>query len=75
VAGKYTSEIVSIVSAGGGVIIDGDKYTSQLVTIATAAAKSGARVIIKGSSQKYASQLVSIATAGKGRVIFDLTDE
>lgn len=72
---KMTDQIVQIVAAGGGVIVDSSKMTEQLVEIAAAAARSGALVIVKGADSKMTDQLVQIAAAGKGRVIFDLTKE
>lgn len=68
-----TEQIVQIVAAGGGVIVDGaGKMTEQLVQIASAASRSGALVIVKNANKKMTEQLVQIASAGKGRVIFDL---
>ena len=70
---KMTDQLVRIVSAGGGMIIDGDgKMTDQLVRIAEAASQSGAKIIITNVGTKITDQLVRIATAGKGNVIFDL---
>lgn len=72
---KMTDQILKIVEAGGGVIIDGDKLTDQLIKLASAGAKSNAMIIIKGSDSKLTDQLIKIAKAGKGRVIFDLTNK
>jgi aspartokinase len=72
---KMTDQIVQIVAAGGGVIVDSSKMTEQLIEIAATAARSGALVIVRGAGSKMTDQLVQIAAAGKGRVIFDLTKE
>ncbi|WP_437550998.1 hypothetical protein WME97_08435 [Sorangium sp. So ce367] len=69
---KMTDQIVRVVAAGGGVIVDADKMSDQLVAIAGAAAQSGGVVIVKGASRKTTDQLMRIANAGQGRVIFDL---
>ena len=72
---KMTDQIVRIVAAGGGVIVNGKgKMSDQLVRIASAAKSSGATVIIKNADAKMSDQLVRIASAGGGNVIFDLTD-
>jgi hypothetical protein len=71
---KLTDHIVDIVRAGGSVVIDaGGRMNDQLVTIAQAAAVSGATVTIRNAGSKVTEQLVAIAQAGKGRVVFDLT--
>ena len=71
---KMTDQIIRIVAAGGGVIVDGDgKMSDQLVRIAAAAKSSGATVIIKNADAKMSDQLVRVAAAGGGNVIFDLT--
>lgn len=70
---KMTKQILRIVAAGGGVILNAqEKTTPQLVQIASAAAGSGATVILKNADTKTTEQLVQIATAGNGRVIFEL---
>jgi ABC-type branched-subunit amino acid transport system substrate-binding protein len=73
---KTTIEIIEIVKDGGGVIIDGKSKTSiDLQQIASAAAKSGVTVIIKNGYTKTTAELIQIAKSGKGRIIFDLTNQ
>lgn len=71
---KMTDQIIQIVAAGGGVIVDASKMTDQLIQIASTASRSGSLVIVKGAGKKMTDQLIQVASAGKGRVIFDLTD-
>ena len=70
---KTTDQLLEILSAGGGIIIDASKTTEQLVRLAAAAAHAGALMIVKNAGTKTTQQLVEIAASGKGRVIFDLT--
>ena len=72
---KTIDQIVKIVAAGSGVIVDASMTTDQLVKIAAVAAKSGALVVVKGADSKLNDQLVKIAVVGHSRVIFDLTQE
>jgi hypothetical protein len=72
---KSTDQIAKIVAAGGGVVIDSSKSTDQLRSIARTAAISGAMVIIKNAGKKSTDQLCHIASDGKGKVVFDLTDD
>jgi len=70
---KTTDQLVRIVSAGGGLIIDGEsKITDQLVNIASASSQSNSKIIITNISPKTSDQLVRIESAGKGNVILDL---
>ena len=70
---KTTEQIIQIVSAGGGVIIDGSQPIDELVQIAAAASGSGATVIIKNADEKTTLRLTEIGAAGQGNVILDLT--
>jgi hypothetical protein len=70
---KSTSDLMGIVSAKGGIVIDASsKSTSDLMGIASAAASSGATVIFASVGSKSTSDLMGIASAGKGHVILDL---
>lgn len=70
---KTTNSLLKIVSAGGGLIIDGGgKTANSLVRIATAAKQSGATVIMTNLQGKTTSTLVRIASAGSGNVIFQV---
>ena len=68
---KDVNEVVQIVSAGGGVQMNGArKTTDDLVRIAAAGAKSGARIEFYGLRRRPVEDLVQIARAGKGCVMF-----
>ncbi|MFW2611430.1 hypothetical protein ACOL21_04025 [Aliarcobacter butzleri] len=72
---RTTSELISIVRAGGSLIIKGSsKTTSELISIVRSASESS-QVIIKGVNNKTTSELISISRAAEGKkVIFDLTE-
>ena len=72
---RSSDQILKIVTSGGGVIIDASgRMTDQLIRIAAAAAATGAVVIIKNTKNMMSDSMVKIATAGRGSVIFDLSD-
>jgi hypothetical protein len=64
---------MAIVSTGGGIMIDAKtKTTSDLMEIVSAAARSGATVILTGLGSKTTSDLMGIGSTGKDHVILDL---
>lgn len=68
-----TDSLVRIVSAGGGLTIDGQNMmTNSLVRIASAASRSGAKITITNVGGFMTDSLVRIASAGGGNVVFDL---
>lgn len=70
---KLTSEIISILNAGGSIKINcKSKLTSELINMATAASKNNVTLICTNAGSKLTSELISIASAGKGHVIFEL---
>ncbi len=70
---KMTEQIIQVIQAGGGVVIDAkSKMTEQLVEIASAAAQANVVVILKNSESKMTEHLVRIAQAGKGKVLFEI---
>ena len=72
---KTTSELMNIVSSGGGVIIDGKKKTtSEIMNIVSMAKSHKAQVIVKNASSKTTSELMNIAAMGPGLVTFDLSE-
>ena len=69
---KSTTDLRSIATAGGGMILDSTKYsTTDLRSIATAANGKGARITLRNANSKSTTDLRSIATAGGGVVVFD----
>ena len=70
-----TSDLRSIVSSSGGLVLDASKYTaSDLRGIAESASGNHAPIFLKNISKFTASDLRSIASSGKGTVIFDFTN-
>jgi DNA replication protein len=65
-------DVIRVASAGGGFAMEARvKQTNDLVRIASAASKSGARVIFRGLDVRPVEDLIRIASAGKGTVIFE----
>ena len=68
---KTTDELVKIVAAGGGLVVEGGRRTTdELVKIAAAARHSGAYIVFKNTAMRKTDALIKIAAAGKGKVIF-----
>jgi hypothetical protein len=66
-----TGDLVRLVAAGGGIDMDiTGRAIDDLTNIATAAARAGARVILRGTRGRDVTDLIRIATAGKGCVTF-----
>ena len=62
---------VRIVAAGGGMKLDASKLTpDELISVASAAGVSRARIAIAHSDVLSVEQLVLIAASGKGTVFF-----
>lgn len=69
-----TSDIRSIITAGGNIILDASKFTSSdLRGIATTASSQNVSLLLKNASKLTTSDLRGIATAGKHIVTFDFT--
>ena len=69
--GRKIDELVQIVVAGGGFVINaGPRRTDELVQIAVAASKKGARVTFNGLGGRQIGEIVQIAVAGKGCIVF-----
>jgi hypothetical protein len=66
-----TQDLISIVSAGGGIILDTKHKTTQdLISIAAASRNKGSKIVLTNLSIKTTQDLISIASAGNGNVIF-----
>lgn len=64
-------DLISIATAGGGLDLDvSGRASNELMSIASAASQSGARIIFRGLGGRMISELISIAAAGKGAVQF-----
>jgi len=69
------SDLKIIVSKGGGLILDSQKYpVSELKIIASKASQSRAKVILKNPHTISVSDLKIIASKSDGCVIFDFFD-
>jgi hypothetical protein len=68
---KSPNDLVRILAAGGGMMLDAGSYSpDQLVQFAAAAGGAGCTLILQNSDQKSPNDLVNIGAAGRGRVIF-----
>src|SRR5690349_4248718 len=72
ITGRTPEELWAIARAGGGLVIDADRYTpDQLRGIAHAAADGKAPLLIlENSDKKNPDDLRNIAEAGRGKVMF-----
>jgi len=69
---KTTDELIELVRAGGGLVLDaGRRSTDELVRIVTAARKSGSTIILRKVALRKNEALMRISEAGKGHVIFE----
>lgn len=68
---RQTFEAVQVAAAGGGFSMNASvKQTTDLVQIASAASRSGARITFTGLSMRPTEDMIQIAAAGKGAVVF-----
>ena len=68
---NITKVALQYLGLAGGVDMDiTGRAIDDLTTIATAAARAGARVILRGTRGRDVTDLIRIATAGKGCVTF-----
>ncbi|ESZ55604.1 hypothetical protein X728_28920 [Mesorhizobium sp. L103C120A0] len=73
---RPTSELVKIVSVGGGLVIDASlRPTLDLIQLAAAAKQSGARLFIRGMKLRQTADMMQIAAAGGGMVQFSGDDK
>lgn len=72
---EFATDLIRIAAAGGGLRIDASKYfTTDLIRIAAAASNHRSLLILDNSENIFTSDKIRIAAAGKGAVIFNLTD-
>jgi len=65
---------LALIRASGHVIVDADLPTTELVTLAGAAAQWGAALTLRNAQVRSEDELAEIATAGRGHVTFDLAE-
>lgn len=70
---KSVLDLQTIGGAGGGFILDAQRFSTLDLQTIVGAAKGP--VILKGLSGKSTLDLQVIAGSGKGRVIFDLSSD
>lgn len=71
----FTTDLIRIAAAGGGLRIDASKFiTTDLIRIAAAASNQRSILILENTGNILTSDKIRIAAAGKGSVIFNLTD-
>ncbi|UCD86972.1 MAG: hypothetical protein JSV01_04170 [Desulfobacterales bacterium] len=69
---KTTDELAKIAAAGGGLVVEaGRRTTDELIRIAAGAKHSGATVVFRNMAVRKTDALIKIAAAGKGKVIFE----
>ncbi len=69
---KSTNDLMRIVMSGGGIILGAaDRPIDDLLRIATAAAGSGAHVVIRNLEHRATEDLARIAVAGRGCVLLE----
>jgi hypothetical protein len=69
---RTTTELIRIVSAGGGLKLEaGRRTTEELVRIASAAKSGGGLLYLSGLSNRTTDELVQIVSASKGRVVIE----
>jgi hypothetical protein len=70
---KTPEQLINILRAGGGLILDAaTRLPDQLTQMAAAAAGSGATLVLRNADYRAPDDLINIAAAGRGRVIFEL---
>lgn len=68
---KSTTDLCSIMRAGGGVTVSATKSTTDLCSIARAGKDSGAKLVVTGAGSKSTTDLCSIGRANPGNVLFE----
>ena len=70
---KSTSDLLSIISLGGGIIIDAStKSTSDIISLVKHAVLSETMIILKNADKKSTNDLLSIVKLAPGKVICEL---
>ena len=70
---KDERQMIDILRARGGLIVDGSKRRpEELLDLARAAASSRATLVLRNVEERTQEQLLAIARAGKGRVLLEL---
>jgi DNA replication protein len=66
------NDLIRIAAAGGGMRIQAGAFSLEdLIRIATAASKNGARIVVVGGAHLPTEALVRIGSAGRGSVLFE----
>ncbi|WP_155826734.1 hypothetical protein [Laribacter hongkongensis] len=69
---KSVTDLRSIASSGGGMILDASKYSvTDLRSIASSASGSGAKITLRNVGAMSTTDLRAIASSGGGCVVFD----
>lgn len=66
------TDLIKIVQAGGGLIIDSKKYSATDVIKIANASNEKSPITLKNAAYFSTSDLIKIANAGKGNVFFEL---
>ncbi|HEY9642395.1 MAG TPA: hypothetical protein V6C57_18050 [Coleofasciculaceae cyanobacterium] len=68
---KTTSDLVKIIEAGGSLVIEAERSTSDLIKLAQTANRVGTRLVLRKVS-KTTLDVIMIARAGGSNVILEL---
>lgn len=69
---RTTDELIQIVAAGGGLILDAaPRPTNDLIQIASAASGNRVPLQFRGMDTRPTSDLIQIAAAARGCVMFE----
>ena len=69
---RLTKDLVQIAVAGGGFKLDaGTRPISDLIEIASAAARGGGTIYLTGMNKHPTGDLIQISEAGKGHVVLE----
>ena len=68
---KPVADILRIVAAGGGVILDGATPTADIIRIAASAGPE-TTIIVRDAALKPTDDLVKISESARGRVLFEM---
>jgi hypothetical protein len=70
---KDERQMIDILRARGGLIVDGSKRRpEELLDLARAASSSRVTLVLRNMEDRTQEQLLAIARAGKGRVLLEL---
>jgi len=67
---RPVADILRILAAGGGVVLDGTMPTTDLIRVISQAGPES-HIVIRNTAAKSTDDLVQIAECARGRVVFE----